>query len=56
MCLIFENFEFLRYIVPTDSVSVQTSKINTIRDWLAPASITELYCFLGLMNYHFWFI
>ena len=39
-----------------DDVSVQTSKINAVRDWPALTSITELQCFFGLVNYYCWFV
>ena len=39
-----------------DGVSVQISKINAVRDWPAPTSITELQCFLGLTNYYRQFV
>ena len=38
----FKKVEFLGYVVAADGVSVQTSKINAVRDWPAPTSITEL--------------
>ena len=54
--LYLEKVEFLGHIVSEDGVSVQTSKIDTVRDWPAPTSITELQCFLGLENYYCQFV
>ena len=42
MCLKFKKIEFLGYVPSSDSVSVQNSKIDAVRDWPAPISITEL--------------
>ena len=37
-----KKVEFLGYVVSENGVSVQTSKIDAVRDWLAPASVTKL--------------
>ena len=50
--LYLKKVEFLGHVVSAEGVSVQTSKINAVRDWPAPTSITELQCFLGLANYY----
>ena len=42
MPCIFKKLEFLGHVVSEDGVSVQTSKIDAVRDWPAPTSITEL--------------
>ena len=42
MCLIFEKSRVSGHVVSAEGVSVQTSKINAVRDWPAPTSITEL--------------
>ena len=42
MYLIFEKVDYLGPVVSADGVSVQTSKVNAVRDWPAPTSITEL--------------
>ena len=39
---IFEKVEFLGHVVFVNSVSVQNSKIDSVRDWPAPISTTEL--------------
>ena len=46
-----KKIEFLGHVVSSDGVSVQTSKIDAVRDWPTPTSITELQCFLGWVNY-----
>ena len=50
--LYLKKVEFLGHVVSADGVSVQISKIDAVRDWPAPISITELQCFLGLANYY----
>ena len=54
LCL--KKAEFLGHVVSEDGVSVQTSKIDAVRNWPAPTGITELQCFLGLANYYCWFV
>ena len=54
--LYFEKVDFLGHVVSADGVSVQTSKINAVRDWPAPTSIAELQFFLGLANYYCQFV
>ena len=40
--LYLKKVEFLGYVVSEDSVSVQTCKIYTVRDWIATTSIAKL--------------
>ena len=40
--LYFKKVEFLGHIVSEDNVSIQTSKIDSVKDWLAPTTIIEL--------------
>ena len=40
--LYLKNIGFLGHVVSADGVSVQTSKIDTIKNWSAPATIPEL--------------
>ena len=42
MYLFLKKVEFVGHIVSADSLLVQTSKIDAIRDWPAPTSITDL--------------
>ena len=48
-----KKVEFLGHVVSEDGVSVHTNKIDAVRDWPAPTSITELQCLLGLENYYY---
>ena len=45
--LLFKRVEFVGFVVFEYGVSVQTSKIDAVRDCLASTSIIEL-CFLSL--------
>jgi hypothetical protein len=48
--------QYLGYIVDEHGVHVDPSKIQVIHDWLAPTTLTELRCFLGLANFYRWFV
>jgi hypothetical protein len=42
----------LGYIVDEHGVHVDPAKIQVIRDWPAPTTLTELWSFLGLANFY----
>ena len=42
----------LGYIVDQHGVHVDPNKIQVIRDWPAPTTLTELQSFLGLANFY----
>jgi hypothetical protein len=42
--------QYPSYIVDDDGVHVNPAKIQVIRYWLAPTTLTELHIFLGLAN------
>ena len=44
--------QYLGYIIDERGVHVDLTKIQVIRDWPAPAAITELRSFLGLSNFY----
>jgi hypothetical protein len=44
--------QYLAYIVDEHGVHVDPSKIQIIRDCLAPTTLTELKRFLGLANFY----
>jgi hypothetical protein len=46
------NIQYLGYIVDEHGVYVDPAKIQFIRDWLAPTTLTELRSFLGLANFY----
>jgi hypothetical protein len=48
--------QYLGYIIDERWVHVDPSKIQVIRDWLAPTTLTELRSFLGLANFYHRFV
>jgi hypothetical protein len=48
--------EFLGYIVSGDGISIDGKKIQTIVDWIAPSSVRDIQCFLGITNFYRIFI
>ena len=44
--------QYLGYIIDERGVHVDPTKIQVIRDWLAPTTLTELRSFLGLANFY----
>ena len=50
------EIDFLRYIVNTDGVAMEKSRVSTIQDWPEPQSIHEIQVFLGFVNFYCQFI
>ena len=50
------RIQYLGYIVDKHGVHVDPSKIQVIRDWPAPTTLTELRNFLGLANFYLRFV
>ena len=44
--------QYIGYIVYVHDVNVDIVKIQVIRDWPAPTTLTELQIFLGLVNFY----
>ena len=44
--------QYLGYIIDDGGVHVDPTKIQVIRDWPAPTTLTELRSFLGLANFY----
>ncbi|XP_073304589.1 uncharacterized protein [Primulina huaijiensis] len=47
---------FLGHIVSLDGIDVDPSKVEVVRDWSVPKSVTEIRSFLGLAGYYRKFI
>ncbi|KAJ9555024.1 hypothetical protein OSB04_009638 [Centaurea solstitialis] len=47
-----ERLGYLGHVISREGVEVDDSKIQTIRDWQIPKSVTELRGFLGLSGYY----
>ena len=44
--------QYLGYIIDEWGVNVDRAKIQVIRDWPSPSTLTELHIFLGLANFY----
>jgi hypothetical protein len=47
-----KEVEFLGFIVNTEGVVMEPSRIETIRDWPVPTSFREVQVFLGFANFY----
>ena len=47
-----DQIQYLRYIVDSNGVHLDLTKIQVIRDWPTPKTLTELHNFLGLANFY----
>jgi hypothetical protein len=47
-----DRVHYLGYIVDQHGLHVDLAKIQVIRDWPAPTTLTELQSFLGLANFY----
>ena len=43
---------FLGHVVSKEGIMGDTKKIEALRDWVRPASVTEIWSFLGLAGYY----
>jgi hypothetical protein len=51
-----DKVHYLGYIIDQHGIHVDPTKIQVIRDWLAPTTLTELQSFLGLANFYLRFV
>jgi hypothetical protein len=51
-----DRVHYLGYITDHHGIHVDQAKIQVIRDWLAPTTLTELWIFLGLANFYHKFV
>jgi hypothetical protein len=47
-----KKVQYLGYIIDEHGVQVDPAKIQVIRDWPAPTTLTKLQSFLGLANFY----
>jgi len=47
---------FLGHVVSKEGIMVDPKKIEVVRDWVRPTSLTEIRSFLGLAGYYRWFV
>ena len=51
-----DRLEFLGYIITSDGVSMDRSKVSAIADWPTPKNLKEVQAFLGFANFYCRFI
>jgi hypothetical protein len=51
-----DKFHYLGYIIDQCGLHVDPDKIQVIRDWPTPTTLTELRSFLGLANFYHGFV
>ena len=47
-----EKVSFLGHFVSKEGISVDPTKIEAVRDWIAPKNVSEVRSFLGLVGYY----
>jgi hypothetical protein len=47
-----DRVSFLGYVVTPQGIEVDETKIETIKSWPTPQSITQVRCFLGLASFY----
>ncbi|GJX39642.1 putative reverse transcriptase domain-containing protein [Tanacetum coccineum] len=50
------KFQFLGHVIDSEGIHVDLAKIESIKDWATPKSLTEIHQFLGLAGYYRRFI
>ena len=56
-CAFFQNrVEYLGHVVSTEGLSPDPAKVQAVRDWKMPESVTDIRSFLGLAGYYRRFI
>ena len=51
-----DKIEFLGFVLGSDSLRMNKSKIQTIHDWLMPCQVKDMQSFLGFANFYRCFI
>ena len=54
--LISRQITYIGHIVSAQGIVTNEGKIDAIRNWPTPTTITEVQSFLGFMGYYCWFI
>ena len=55
-CLFQQRVSFLGHVLTKDGIEVQQEKVEAVRDWPTPRSLTEVRSFVGLCSYYRRFI
>ena len=53
---VMTNIKYLGFIIDSTGIHVYSEKVNILKYWPSPQNIHELRSFLGLENFHRWFI
>ena len=48
--------EFLSYVISSEGISMDPSKVKTVVEWQTPRSLRDVQCFLGFANFYRKFI
>ena len=51
-----QSIAFLGHIVSSKGISVDSQKIEAVKQWPRPTSATDIKSFLGLAGYYRWFV
>ena len=51
-----ERVSFLGYVVTPQGIEVDSSKIDAIREWPTPTTVTQIRSFLGLAGFYHRFV
>ncbi|GJY65411.1 putative reverse transcriptase domain-containing protein [Tanacetum coccineum] len=46
------NVQFLGHMIDSEGIHVDSAKIESIKDWASPKTLTEIHQFLGLAGYY----
>ena len=47
---------FLGHVISREGVAIDPTKVQSVTEWLAPTSVSEICSFLGLTGYYWRFI
>ena len=48
--------EFLGYVISSEGISMDPTKVKTVVEWQTPRSLRDVQCFLGFTNFYRKFI
>ena len=47
---------FLGYVVTSQGIEVDSSKIEAMQSWPTPMTVTQIWSFVGLAGFYRWFV
>ena len=51
-----DRVHYLGYIIDQHGIHVDLAKIQVIHDWPSPTTLTDLWSFMGLAKFYWWFV